>query len=133
MEKVISTKVHGMMDYPTGLLTACLPLISRMKGAEAVVPMIVGGSEIVQSLFTDYELGVSRKIPMKTHLLTDIVGGVLLAASPFVLGFSKKSWLPHVLIGLMMVGTALLTKDLPSDEAVQTKRLPQSTPSTATV
>jgi hypothetical protein len=54
-------------------------------------------------LFTDYELGAFRALPMPVHLALDAAKGVFMAASPWLFGFAKKGtryWLPHVLMGV---------------------------------
>ncbi len=50
---------------------------------------------------------------MRTHLALDAVGGVTLAATPFLTRASKKGvrhWLPHALLGANEVVLALTTK-----------------------
>jgi hypothetical protein len=39
---------------------------------------------------TDYEFGLVKTIPMKTHLNIDLISGLLLAVSPWVFGFSDR-------------------------------------------
>lgn len=112
MKKPISTKVHGMADYGTAGLLLSAPFLFGydLDSPEALVPMSIGGMTLLASLCTDYEMGVTPIIGMKTHLSLDVMNGLLLAASPFLFGFARKTWLPHVLIGLGEVATALMTQ-----------------------
>ena len=88
--KIIGTKTHGYLDYIVGLLLIAAPWIFNFDrgGAETWVPVAVGVGTIVYSLLTDYELGLSRTISMKTHLMLDMVGGLFLAVSPWLFRFA---------------------------------------------
>ncbi|MBV9774576.1 MAG: hypothetical protein JO040_11535, partial [Gemmatimonadetes bacterium] len=68
------------------------------------------------SLFTDYELGAVRRLQMPVHLWLDGLGGILLAASPWIFGFDQTVWIPHVAAGAFEVLAALVTNTIPSYE-----------------
>ena len=116
--RFIETKTHGYIDYLMGLLLIAAPWLFDFAdgGAETWVPVILGAGMIVYSLITDYELGASRQISMRTHLMLDLIGGALLAASPWLFGFADDVWQPHLILGLLEMGTALMTKQHPSTE-----------------
>lgn len=118
--KLISTKAHGYLDYIMGVLLIGAPWIFGFarEGAETWVPVILGAGTIVYSLLTDYELGAARVISMRTHLLLDMVGGLLLAVSPWLFGFAEHIWQPHLILGILEVGAALMTKRTPGTERV---------------
>lgn len=59
---------------------------------------------------------------MPAHLALDAGSGVLLLASPWLLGFAEFVLWPHVLIGLMEIGAALTTRKVPADERLPTAR-----------
>jgi len=85
-------------------------------GAETWIPVILGASMILLALMTDYELGATRKVSMRTHLMIDLISGALLAVSPWLFGFADYVWEPHLILGLLEVGAALMTKREPSTE-----------------
>jgi hypothetical protein len=58
---------------------------------------------------------------MPTHLLLDAGSGAFLLVSPWLFGFADFVWWPHVVIGLLEIGSAVTTKKAPTDE-----RLPAS-------
>jgi hypothetical protein len=78
------------------------------------VAVIVGLGAIAYSAVTDYELGLVRLAPMRVHLLLDGVGGALLAASPWILGFADHVYAPHLLFGLFAVVASLVTRTEPA-------------------
>jgi hypothetical protein len=114
--RFIPTRVHGYLDYIVGALLIAAPWLFDFAegGAETWIFVVLGAGAIVYSLLTDYELGASKTISMRTHLMLDLLSGILLAASPWIFGFADYVWGPHVVFGLFEIGAALLTKREPS-------------------
>src|SRR5687768_18344131 len=110
--RLIPTRVHGLLDYLVALALIVLPFAAgyRLDSAEALVPIILGVGTIGVSLFTDYEWSISRVIPMPAHLGIDMGSGAALAVSPWLLGFADRAWIPHLVVGLFEIGTALATR-----------------------
>jgi hypothetical protein len=115
--RILSTKAHGILDYLMGLILIASPWLFDFarNGAETWVPVVLGVGIIIYSLFTDYELGAYRTLSMKNHLLLDLVGGVILAASPWLFDFDEYVYLPHLILGILEVGAALVTERSPED------------------
>ena len=113
--RFIPTRVHGIVDYAMGGLLIVAPWLLGFAagGAETWVPVILGFGAIGYSLFTDYEPGLVRRIPMRTHLGLDAASGVVLAASPWLFGFAELVYLPHLILGLLEIGAALTTRTTP--------------------
>ncbi|MBA2423390.1 MAG: hypothetical protein H0V61_09250 [Chitinophagales bacterium] len=113
--RMIPTKIHGILDYVVGILLIAAPWLFGFAfgGAEMYVPVALGISAIVYSLFTNYELGALRLIPMTTHLWLDLLSGIFLAASPWLLNFHDKVYLPHLLAGVTEIVVSLLTQRKP--------------------
>jgi hypothetical protein len=116
--RFIGTKTHGMVDYLMGVLLIAAPWIFNFYrgGAETWVPVALGAGMIVYSLLTDYELGAIKTIPMRTHLILDIVAGVFLALSPWIFNFDDYVTTPHVIFGILEIGAGLFTKTHPATE-----------------
>jgi hypothetical protein len=116
--RFIPTKVHGVMDYMMGILLIASPWLFGFDrgGMETWIPVILGAGAILYSLFTDYEMGVSRSLSMRTHLTMDLLSGILLAASPWIFGFADYVYMPHMVLGIIEIGAALMTKRDPSHE-----------------
>ena len=113
--RFIPTRVHGLLDYLVGLLLIAAPWLFNFDrgGAETWVPVALGAGALVYSVFTDYELGLVKRLPMPTHLTLDLLSGILLAASPWLFGFSEFVYVPHLVLGVLEVGAALMTKTTP--------------------
>ncbi|MDQ4142168.1 MAG: hypothetical protein M3198_00230 [Actinomycetota bacterium] len=113
--KFISTRTHGLLDFA---VPAALMMAPKLFGFEdnekaARVPRMMAATHVAYSLFTDYERGLVRKLPMKGHLAIDAGSAVLLAASPWLLGFASSVTAPHVVSGLMELGIAMTTETEP--------------------
>ncbi len=111
----ISTRMHGLADYGVGLLLIIAPYVFGFAtgGIEQWLPMLLGLSVIVYSMLTRYEWGLLPIISMPAHLALDIGGGLLLAVSPWLFGFADIVWAPHLIVGLIEIGTAAATSRNP--------------------
>ena len=116
--RFISTKVHGILDYTVGLLLIATPWLLGFAegGAETWVPVSLGIGALVYSLFTNYELGAIRKIPMSGHLTLDFMSGLFLAASPWLFDFEERVYLPHLILGIFEMVAALTTSKIPFED-----------------
>ena len=114
----LPTRIHGMLDYLLGALLIASPWLFGFADNPAArwAPVVLGAGVLVYSAFTDYELGVIKKLQMPAHLLLDAAGGVLLAVSPWMLGFDDRVWMPHVVLGVVEVVTAAITNTVPGYE-----------------
>ncbi len=114
---LISTKIHGVLDYAGGLGSLAAPKLIGDRRA-ATLMSISGAGTLATSALTDYELGVRRAIPMRVHLLIDAATGSLLLGGALALrrrGAGLVDCLPLALVGLAEVAGAALTSSRPSD------------------
>lgn len=116
--KIISTKVHGFIDYFYGIALLLSPWIwdYNATGLESLIPILLGVSIISISLMTDYEKSLLRLISMKNHLLIDFLSGIFLALSPWLFDFKDIVYLPHLIFGITAIIVAILTKTKPGDK-----------------
>ncbi|GGG26855.1 hypothetical protein GCM10010964_13450 [Caldovatus sediminis] len=117
--RFVTTRTHGVIDYVIGVVLILAPWLLGFAngGAAQWVTVALGAILIVYSLFTNYELGLMRSIPMPTHLVLDAVGGIVLVISPWLFGFAHIVWLPHVLIGLLEIVMSFVTERVPGARA----------------
>jgi hypothetical protein len=116
--RFVSTKIHGVLDYMMSIVLMGSPWLLGFAraGGETWIPVILGVIMLVYSLFTDYEYGALKILPVKAHLFIDLLSGALLAASPWIFGFADYVFLPHLVLGIAEIGAALVTKTMPSYE-----------------
>lgn len=113
---MIPTRIHGFLDYATSFVLIAAPWLFDFNHSDTAtaVPVVLGAGALIYSAFTDYELGVIKRLPMPVHLGLDAASGLFLAASPWLLGFSDTAWVPHLALGMFEVLAALLTSRRPS-------------------
>ena len=124
--RFIPTRVHGVLDYLTaGVLIAAPSLLRfRQNGVQRWLPITLGVGTIGYSLLTDYELGLFKVIPMPVHPALDAANGALLAASPWLFGFSDEIAAPHVGLGLFEIVVTAFSQTTPDS-----RHRPQRPPS----
>jgi hypothetical protein len=113
--RFIPTHVHGVIDYLWGLALIVSPWLFGFAtgGAAQWVAIVFGLGAILYSLITVYELGAVRIIPMSLHLTLDGIAGAALAVSPWLFGFSREVFWPHLLFGLFSVAASLVSRTRP--------------------
>ena len=114
--RFLPTRVHGVIDYLWGVSLIATPWLFGFAngGAAQWVAVIFGLGAILYSVVTAYELGVLRVLPMEMHLGLDALAGALLAASPWLFGFAREVYLPHLLFGLFSVVASFITRTEPA-------------------
>ncbi|MFN2508819.1 MAG: SPW repeat protein [Chthoniobacterales bacterium] len=123
--KIIPAFVHGIFDYIGGIALLAAPNLfgfSEMGGAAVWVPRIIGLIVLLQSICTNYEVGLVKLLPMKMHLMNDYIASIFLAASPWLFGFSSgpsNSWMPHLIVGIAVFVLTLMTQDQPRSAATR--------------
>ncbi|ACT91788.1 SPW repeat domain-containing protein [Dyadobacter fermentans] len=119
--KIVSTSMHARIDYIAGIFFFASPWIfSFTESVYAAWTVIaIAAVALTMSLFTDYEGGMVRSIPMRIHLMVDLLSGALLAASPWLFGFADQVFVPHLAMGLFEIAAAMLTVNHAPDEKTQ--------------
>jgi hypothetical protein len=113
--QIIDTKNHAYIDYIVGiiLIAAAYLLNFQSENTPNIVLYASGSWALLYSLLTKYELGLLKVIPINIHLMLDTISGTFLATSPWLLGFADKVFLPHLILGLLTIGAAVITSIKP--------------------
>lgn len=114
--RFIPTRFHGILDYIVGLVLIMAPWLFNFSDNNYATWIIVIAGIVVlaQTIFTDFEVGLVRKIPMQTHLMMDFGIGVILALSPWMFGFADQVYIPHLVAGIFSILASLTTHRVPS-------------------
>ena len=113
--RFIPTRIHGLVDYGMSLVLIVAPWILGFGGnnPQTWIPVLLGISGGAYSLCTRYEWGVMPMLSMPAHLGLDFGSGLLLAVSPWLFGFAPVVWVPHLALGLLEMGMAVMTQTVP--------------------
>jgi hypothetical protein len=121
--RVVSTRTHTVVGLIVGVVLIFAPNIfgfSDVGGAAVTIPRVIGILLLLSELMTNNGLSPVKLIPMKVHLMGDLLAGLLLALSPWLFGFSDQgtnAWVPHLVVGLAVAGYSLITKTTPDNNA----------------
>ena len=78
------------------------------------MPVSLGAGAIIYSLMTDYELGATKGISMRTHLTLDLVSGIFAGYLPMDIWVCRDYVdMPHLILGILEIGASLMTKTQP--------------------
>jgi hypothetical protein len=108
---LITSKLHAVLDYLIALLFIATPFVMGFpaEGKESWIMFGAGILIISYSLFTNYEGGIKKVIPMQAQLAFDGFIGLFVAFSPWVFGFSDNMYLVHLITGLILAFSSILT------------------------
>ncbi|WP_134091258.1 hypothetical protein [Olivibacter sp. XZL3] len=103
--------LHAILDYGAGLLLLAAPFLFHFSQERpaTVLSILFGITILGMSLLTNYEGGIRKTIPMDIHLYADIFGGAYLALSPWLYMFSETTYAFHLIMGLGLCLSGLLT------------------------
>lgn len=109
--KFISRRIHAILDYIVGIILILAPTLLGFDDNPAAKysAVVVGILVLGMSLLTKYEGGIVKVIPMSVHLVMDVLIGIFLAISPWLLQFSNEVFVPHLVFGLLAIATGLFT------------------------
>ena len=111
MHKPIPTKVHGVLDYMTAAFLHTLPRVMGWSDHVTHVLDTAAAGATGYSLFTDYELGLVKAMPMKAHLTLDALsGGALIGAALVMDDEDPEVRATLAGIGVWEIAAALLTR-----------------------
>lgn len=119
--RFISARFHGVMDYLFGILLMASPWLFGFSEVVSArwAALVFGAMPIIMAMFTRYELGIWRLIPLRVHLGIDVFMGLALIISPWFFGFSSFVTVPFVVFGLIEVITPMITHryaDVPEEK-----------------
>lgn len=132
--RFLPTKIHGVLDYIVGIALVLAPNIFMFSDgpvAATTIPRILGAVLIIYSLFTKYEWGVFKMLPMPYHLVIDFLASLFLAISPWLFGFSGEAlnvWLPHVVVGVAVILVVLVSQTQPGGMGIMKMPTPPAAP-----
>lgn len=110
--KLINSKMHGILDYVLVFMLSIAPFIFNLdeESIHCRLLMVTGLLLLLVSLLTDFEFFLVKVFSFKVHLILDIALGIFLAISPLLFDLSGNSIVPHIVLGLAIIGTSAITK-----------------------
>lgn len=104
MQKLITSKTHGIIDYVAAPMLVVLPRL--LKFPKRLTMMLTGVAvfHALYSMLTKYELGVVKVLPYRGHLALDTVVATGTVASPLMFAEAKPRVAPMLVAGGVIEG-----------------------------
>lgn len=109
---MIPAKLYAVVDYLFGMVAILAPWLLgfNLLLRPTALLITIGALTLVLSLFTNYEGGVIKTLPMRSHLTFDLSLGIVLVLSPRLFAFSNAIKLRHLAVGVFDIVASLLSK-----------------------
>jgi hypothetical protein len=105
----VSLLVHGLAEYGVGALSIAAPFFFSFDSDSAkVVAILLGAAIVVLGFVTAAPTGVSRNLPIASHVVLDYVVSLFMIVSPFIFGFTDDAAATAYFV-VLGVGFLLLT------------------------
>ncbi len=104
---------HGMLEYLIGILAIAAPFLFSFDHNGAIAfSVLMGAAILVLGGITDAPTGIVKNLPVASHVVLDVVVGVILVVAPFVFGFTEDEAATAfmVVLGLAFLLLAYLTR-----------------------
>lgn len=110
--RFIQMSAHNVIDYIYGALISASPWLMGFagNGAETYIPLAAGLAIVILSLLTNYRYSLKKTVAYNAHLTLELIVGIFLAASPWLFGFYKGIYLPHLISGMTGVLLSMMSK-----------------------
>lgn len=115
----IPLNIHAMLDPLIAAVIIASPWIFGFSNVDdaKIVCIAVGVIMLIGGSMTDWRLSIARVIPLRMHMATDLLLGVVLILAPFVLGFGDEGGATRfmVIAGVLEILAALGTRWDPAE------------------
>jgi hypothetical protein len=87
--KILSPKVHGILDYAVVAAFALAPTVLGLSGLPAFISYALAVVHLLLTLVTAFPLGVVKIVPLQLHGKIEFIVSIALVALPWILGFAQ--------------------------------------------
>lgn len=89
--RILSARVHGVIDLVTVLVLVLGPLVVGLGGAPAAIAYSLAAIHLLMTLLTRFPMGVWKRIPFYVHGIVELVVGIALLLLPTFAGYGPGS------------------------------------------
>ncbi|MEO6406815.1 MAG: hypothetical protein ABIY51_11695 [Ferruginibacter sp.] len=80
---IISSRMHGIIDYLLILFLVASPTLFKMEGALCSITYTLAAVHLLLTILTNFELGLVKLIPFRIHGLLELVVAIVLGCLSF--------------------------------------------------
>lgn len=82
---MITSKIHGVLDYVTVLIFALSPSLFALSETGATIAYTLAVVHLLMTILTAFSMGVIKVIPFQFHGYVELVVGLTLAIGPWLI------------------------------------------------
>jgi hypothetical protein len=98
----ISSKIHGILDYIVVIFLWASPTLFELPEKTAAFTYILGAVHLVLTIFTNFEYGIIRFIPLKIHGVIELIVSLALVGFAFFMGSREGDIARNFYLGFSM-------------------------------
>jgi hypothetical protein len=110
----IPLNLHAALEPLMAVLIIAAPWIFGFSETDSAttICVLVGVAMLAVGAMTDWRMSLARLIPLRMHLIGDLLLGAVLVLSPLIFGFSDEGGPTRfmVIVGVLELMTALMTR-----------------------
>lgn len=110
----IPLNLHAALEPLIAVVVIAAPWIFGFSETDSatVICVLVGITMLVAGSLTDWRISLMRLIPLRAHLMTDLLLAAVLILSPLVFGFADEGGPTRFMMiaGVLEAMTALMTR-----------------------
>lgn len=107
--KLLSPKVHGILDYAVVLVFIGAPSLFGLAGIAAQLSYALAAIHLTLTLFTDFPCGAFRVIPLSIHGWIELAVAPTLIATPWIFSFGTHARAFYIAAGVVIFITWSIT------------------------
>jgi SPW repeat len=115
----IPLNVHAAIEPLMAIVIIASPWVFGFSDVDSATAICIGVGVVmlVAGALTKWRLSLAKLIPLRTHMMTDLLLGAVLILSPFIFGFSDEGGATRfmVIAGVLELMTALATRWDPAE------------------
>jgi hypothetical protein len=89
--RILSPRIHGILDLVTVAVLLLAPIVLGLGGSPAAIAFTLAAVHLLLTLFTNFPMGVWKKIPFFVHGIVELIVGVALLILPSYAGYGPGS------------------------------------------
>lgn len=102
--KVVSPRLHGVVDYLTVALFALAPTVFGLTGTAATLAYVLAAVHLVMTLATAFPMGVAGVVPLQVHGIVELLVAIsLMGIGMFNFGLEQTAGLFYLFVGLVIL------------------------------
>lgn len=83
--KILTSHMHGILDYVTVLLFAVAPMLLGLNGLAATLSYVLAAVHLLLTLVTRFPLSAAKLVPFHLHGVIELIVSIVLVVLAFAL------------------------------------------------